>query len=142
MDLNELTGEVIGAAIEVHRELGGPGLLEDFYEGALACELELRGLQVQRQVAVPVVYKGHPIKKPHFIDLLIDKRLIVEVKSTEKHNAIYEAQLLTYLRLTGLNIGLVLNFGERHIRNGIRRVVNQFPETNLCASASLRQRES
>lgn len=139
MDLNELTGEVIGGAIEVHRVLGGPGLLEDFYETALACELDLRGLRVQRQVAVPVVYKGHQIKNPHFVDLIIDDRLIVEVKSTEKYNAVFEAQLLTYMRLTGLKVGLVINFGERHVRNGIRRVVNQFPEHNLSVSAPLRQ---
>ena len=139
MDLNELTGEVIGAAIEVHCELGGPGLLEDFYETALTYELELRGLKVQRQVAVPVIYKGRQIKNPHVLDLLVDERLIVEVKSTEKYNAVYEAQLLTYLRLTGLSVGLVINFGERHVRNGIRRVVNHFQENNLCASASLRQ---
>ena len=139
MDLNELTGEVIGAAIEVHRELGGPGLLEDFYETALACELELRGLKVQRQVAVPVVYKGRQIKNPHVLDLVFEERLIVEVKSTEKYNAIYESQLLTYLRLTGLSLGLVVNFGERHVRNGIRRVVNHFQENNLCVSAPLRQ---
>ena len=139
MDLNELTGEAIGAAIEVHRVLGGPGLLEEFYETALACELELRGMRVRRQVAIPVVYKGHQIKSPHFVDLMIEDRLIVEVKSTERHNALFEAQLLTYLRLTGLMVGLVINFGERHVSNGIRRVVNRFPENNLSVSAPLRQ---
>ena len=83
-------------------------------------------------MAVPVVYKGRQIKNPHVLDLVVDERLIVEVKSTEKYNAIYESQLLTYLRLTGLSLGLVVNFGERHVRNGIRRVVNHFQENNLC----------
>ena len=90
-------------------------------------------------MAVPVVYKGRQIKNPHVLDLVVDEQLIVEVKSTEKYNAIYESQLLTYLRLTGLSLGLVVNFGERHVRNGIRRVVNRFQENNLCVSAPLRQ---
>jgi GxxExxY protein len=122
--LNELTSEIIGAAIEVHRELGGPGLLEDVYEEALGCELGFRGTEVKRQVAVPVFYKGREVKKPLLIDLLVSDRVIVEVKAVEKYNPVYEAQLLTYLRLTGLNLGLVINFGERYVKNGVFRVVN------------------
>jgi GxxExxY protein len=139
MDLNALTGEIIGASIEVHRELGGPGLLEEIYESALACELGLRGLSVKRQVAVPVLYKGHAIKKPHFMDLLVEDRVVVEVKAVEKSSAIYEMQLLTYLRLTKLKLGLLINFGEGQIRHGVRRVVNGLPaKDDLCASASPR----
>ena len=139
MTLNDLTGEIIGAAIEVHRELGGPGLLEDIYESALACELDLRGISIKRQVAVPVIYKGHQVKHPHFIDLMIDEKVIVEVKAVERHSPIFETQLLTYLRLSKLPLGLVINFGERHVRQGIRRVVNGLsPEDNLRASASPR----
>ncbi|MDT8441561.1 MAG: GxxExxY protein [Desulfuromonadales bacterium] len=124
MTLNDLSGAIKGAAIEVHRELGGPGLLEDIYESALSCELALRGIPTKRQVAVPVLYKGHQVKHPHFIDLLVDNRVVVEVKATEKHSSIFETQLLTYLRLSNLQLGLVINFGERHVRQGIRRVVN------------------
>jgi len=139
MTLNDLTGEIIGAAIEVHRELGGPGLLEDIYESALAHELALRGIQARRQVAVPVFYKGHQVKHPHFIDLLVDDKIVVEVKAVERHSPIFETQLLTYLRLSKLRLGLVVNFGERHVRQGIRRVVNGVdPENDLRASASPR----
>jgi GxxExxY protein len=126
--LNHLTSEIIGAAIEVHRVLGGPGLLEDIYESALACEIGLRGFAVQRQVPIPVMYKGYEIKKPLFVDLLVAEQVVVEVKAVEKYNSIYDAQLLTYLRLTGLHLGLVINFGEKYIKNGIHRVVNGLPE--------------
>ena len=81
MKLNMLTGEIVGAAIEVHRELGGPGLLEEVYESAMVYELKLRGLAVEQQVAVPVLYKGHNIKKPHYLDLLVEGRVIVELKA-------------------------------------------------------------
>jgi GxxExxY protein len=139
VELNVLTGEVIGAAIEVHRELGGPGLLESIYESALCYELQARGIGCKQQVAVPVVYKGFEIKKPHFLDLLVDDRLIVEVKAVEKYSSIFEVQLLTYLRLKSLSVGLVINFGEKQLRQGIRRVVNNASvRDDLCASASLR----
>ncbi|HEU0265417.1 MAG TPA: GxxExxY protein [Geobacterales bacterium] len=128
MELNRLTGEIIGGAIEVHRELGGPGLLEDIYEQAFVRELALRGLSVKQQIPVPVLYKGVEIKKPLYLDLLVEGLIIVEVKATEKHNPIFEAQLLTYLRLTGLNLGLVINFGEKQLRQGIHRVVNKLKE--------------
>lgn len=129
MKWNELTGEVIGAAIEVHRELGGPGLLEGIYEAALVHELTLRSVKVEQQVTVPVKYKGESIKYPHVVDILVDGRLIIEVKATGQYNSIFEAQLLTYLRLTKLPLGLVINFGERTLKEGVRRVVNEFVET-------------
>jgi GxxExxY protein len=113
--MNQLSGDIIGAAIEVHRELGGPGLLEDIYEEAFAYELELRGFTAARQILVPVFYKNYQIKKPLVIDLLVNEKIIVEVKATEKYNKIFEAQLLTYLHLTKLNLGLVINFGVKYL---------------------------
>ena len=123
---NELTGEIIRAAIEVHRELGGPGPLEDVYEEALCHELQLRGLEVQRQTLVPIEYKGKLLHKRLKLDLLVNGEIIVEVKSVDCYNDIYQAQLLTYLRLTKRSLGLVINFGEKYVKDGIHRVVNNF----------------
>ena len=124
MDENQISREVVSSAIEVHRGLGGPGLLEDVYEEALAHELQLRGLNLKRQVFVPVFYNGKEIKKPLILDLLVNDSVIIEVKAVEKHNPVYESQLLTYLRLSGLNLGLLVNFGQRYVKDGIHRVVN------------------
>jgi GxxExxY protein len=121
---NPLSYKIIGAAIEVHRILGGPGLLESIYESALCHELSLQGLKIQSQVPVEVYYKGIKIRDPMLIDILVDDRIIVEVKATEKDHPIYDVQLLTYLRLTGLRLGLVINFGCRQIKEGIKRVIN------------------
>ena len=115
---NEISGVVVDAAIEVHRTLGGPGLLESVYEEALAYELELRGLQVERQKAVPILYKGKRLAT----DLRCD--LVVECKATTAHNPIFETQALTYLRLMDLRLALVVNFGQRLVKDGILRVVN------------------
>lgn len=125
MDENDLSHAIIGAAIEVHRELGGPGLLEDVYEQALCHELQLRGLPVERQVRVPVVYKGFSIKHPLCLDMLVGGKVVVEVKAVEKCQPIYQAQLLTYMRLARKRLGLLINFGERHLATGIQRVANQ-----------------
>jgi GxxExxY protein len=121
---NEISYKVIGAAIEVHKVLGGPGLLEGVYESCLCQELLLQKLIVQRQVQVPVIYKGVSVRDPLNIDILINNRLIVEVKATEKDSPLYKAQLLTYLRLTGLKLGLLINFGKESVKEGISRVVN------------------
>ena len=121
---NQLSYQIIGAAIEVHRTLGGPGLLESIYEDALRYELSLQGLKVQSQVPVKVCYKGAIIRDPLFLDLLVEDRLIIEVKATEKDLPIHDVQLLTYLRLTALRLGLVINFGHRHVKEGIRWVIN------------------
>ena len=121
---NPLSYKIIGAAIEVHRTLGGPGLLESIYESALCHELCLHGLKVRSQVPIEVNYKGMKIKDPLFLDILVDDCLIVEVKATEKANPIHEVQLLTYLRLTGLRLGLVINFGAKQVKEGIKRVIN------------------
>lgn len=121
---NPLSYKIIGAAIEVHRVLGGPGLLETIYESALCHELSLQGLKIRSQVPVEVNYKGVKIKDPLFLDILVDERIIVEVKAAEKGNPIHEVQLLTYLRLTGHRLGLLINFGARQVKEGIKRVIN------------------
>jgi GxxExxY protein len=121
---NTLSYKIIGAAMEVHRILGGPGLLESIYESALCHELKLQGLGIQSQVPVEVFYKGVIVRDPLIIDILVENKIIIEVKATEKENPIHEVQLLTYLRLTGLRLGLVINFGCRYIKEGIKRVIN------------------
>ena len=125
MTENELSRHLVDAAIEVHSVLGGPGLLESVYEESLAWELESRGLHVDRQVSVPISYKGKSLSNPLRIDLVLDRKVIVEVKATSHYNVIYEAQVLTYLRLTEMILGLVINFGNRTLREGIHRVVNK-----------------
>jgi GxxExxY protein len=124
MDENEISRVIVQSAIEVHRTLGGPGLLESVYEEALAWELTSRGLTVERQKSVPIVYKGHTLATPLRLDLLVNGQVIVECKATTQYNDIFEVQVLTYLRLTGLKLGLVINFGERWVKDGIHRVVN------------------
>lgn len=120
---NELSHKIIGAAIEVHR-IFGPGLLESIYESALCHELTLQGLKIQKQVPVKVVYKGISIKDPLYMDILVNNKVIVEVKAAEKNHPVFEMQLLTYLRLTGIKLGLLINFGCSQVKNGISRVVN------------------
>lgn len=121
---NGLSYKIIGAAIEVHRTLGGPGLLESIYEAALCHELTLQGLSIQRQMPVQVIYKGATIKDPLFIDVLVEGRVLVEVKATEKNHPVYETQVLTYLRLTGIKLGLLINFGHEQVKDGISRIAN------------------
>jgi GxxExxY protein len=121
---NAISKIIVDAAIEVHRTLGGPGLLESAYEEPLAWELTQRGLTVERQKPVPIIYKDHTLATPLRLDLLVNGLVIVECKATTRYNPIFEVQLLTYLRLTGLKLGLVINFGERLVKDGIHRVVN------------------
>jgi GxxExxY protein len=121
---NEISKIIVDSAIEVHRTLGGPGLLESVYEESLAKELEIRGVHIQRQVSLPIYYKKFKLAHPLRIDLLANKLVIIECKATTQYNTIYEAQVLTYLRLTGLKLGLVINFGEILVKNGLSRVVN------------------
>lgn len=124
MTENEISKVIVDAAIEVHRELGGSGLLESVYEEALADELTRRGMKVERQLAVPIVYKGRQLAAPLRLDLKVNELVLVDTKATTEWNPIFEAQMLTYLRLTKLRLGLVINFGEQYVKNGIRRVVN------------------
>ena len=124
MDEGKLSGEVIGAAIEVHRHFG-PGLLESAYELALEHELQLRGLQVERQKAVVLKYKTVELGDGFRLDLLVDNELVVEVKAIDTLLPIHEAQLLTYLRLSDKRLGLLINFNVRILKTGIRRVANE-----------------
>src|SRR5258705_2610241 len=128
MNENEVSKIIVDAAIEVHRELGGPGLIEDLYEEALAEELRLRGVLVERQLPVKVIYKGKLLNRPLRLDMKVAQIVLVDNKATTEWHPVFEAQMLTYLRLTGLKLGLVLNFGERILKAGIRRVVNGLPE--------------
>ena len=121
---NEISRAIVQCAIEVHRTLGGPGLLESVYEEALAWELSNAGLQVDRQVEVPITYKSNTLATPLVMDLLVNGKVIIECKATLNYNPLFEAQTLTYLRLTGLKLGMVINFGERMVKDGIHRVVN------------------
>jgi GxxExxY protein len=122
LENEQLTEQVIGAAIEVHRILG-PGLLESVYERCLSRELEMRGVAHQRQVLVPVIYKGQIIDCDLRMDIALSG-LVVELKSVEKILPIHEAQLLTYLKLSGNKVGLLLNFNVPKLRDGLKRMVN------------------
>jgi len=115
--------EVIGAAIEVHRLLG-PGLLESVYEECLCRELELRDVPFSRQVDLPVHYKGQELNKTFRLDVIVDEQVIVDLKAIQKLQPIDEAQLLTYLKLTGVWLGLIINFNVPLLRDGIKRMVN------------------
>ena len=120
-EINLLTEKIIGCAIEVHRQLG-PGLLEGTYELALGVEFTDAGLKFERQVVVPIVYKGRAIGE-YRLDMVVADAVIVEIKSVERHDPLFEAQLLTYLRVTKLQTGLLINFNTRLLKNGIRRLV-------------------
>ena len=124
MTENEISKVIVESAIEVHRELGGPGLLESVYEEALVEELTRRGMKVERQLQVPIVYKGKLLGAPLKLDLKVNGLVLVDDKAVTQWNPIFEAQMLTYLRLTKLKLGLVINFGEQYVKNGIHRVVN------------------
>ena len=120
-DINKLTERIIGCAIEVHRHLG-PGLLEATYEEALCVELETAGLKYQRQAVFPVIYRERNIGE-YRLDLIVENQAVVEIKSVERFDPVFEAQVLTYLRITGKKIGLLINFNSRLLRDGIRRFI-------------------
>ncbi len=124
---NEVAKVVVDAAFKVHNALG-PGLLESVYEAALTYELGLRGLSVRTQVPIPVVYDEVPLGLGFRADLVVEECLIVEIKSVEALSSVAYKVLLTYLRLSGTRLGLLINFGENLIKDGIRRVANQLPE--------------
>lgn len=120
---NEISKSVIGAAIEVHRALG-PGLLEAVYATCLAREFQLHGLGFEREVAVPVSYKGIRLYTAYRVDFLVERRVIVELKTVDRLHPVHLSQLLTYLRLTETRLGLLINFNVTVLRDGVRRVVN------------------
>ncbi len=127
-ELNELSGIIIDSAMEVHREFG-PGLLERVYESALAKELRLRGIQSVRQVAAPVVYKGEVLDDEAYrIDLLVEDEIVVELKTVPTLLPIHEAQIHTYMKLSGKCLGLLINFHVTLLNDGIKRHVINFPK--------------
>jgi GxxExxY protein len=122
MEFDDLSRRVIGCAIEVHKILGA-GLLESTYEKCLEHELHLAGLSYTAQQQLPVNYKGVQLDCGYRLDLVVENKLIIELKSVEKLQKIHEAQILTYMKLTGLNVGLLINFNETLLKNGIKRFV-------------------
>lgn len=125
---DRLTDEIIGSAIEVHRSLG-PGLLESAYETCLAYEPGERGFNVERQKSLPVIYREVKLEAGYRLDLLVNRSVIVEVKAVERLLPIHDAQLISYLRLSGCSLGLLINFNVKLLKDGIRRLVNTYPDT-------------
>jgi iron complex transport system substrate-binding protein len=125
MEHDDVTGGILDAALRIHREIG-PGLLESLYVSLLACELSRRGLDVDRERMISFSYDGAVVEDAFRADLLVERRVIVEVKSVERLAPVHQKQLLTYLRLTNLRVGLILNFGAETMKEGVKRVVNNF----------------
>lgn len=123
MDEDRITEAIIGAAIEVHRQLG-PGLFESTYEACLVYELRQSQWTVERQITLPVIYKGIQLEEGYRIDLLVEDKVIVEIKAVNTLQPIHEAQLLTYLKLSGRRVGLLINFAVPLLKNGIKRLIN------------------
>jgi GxxExxY protein len=126
-ELNRITKSISGAAVEIHKNLG-PGLLESAYEACLAFELADRGIQVERQKPLPLKYKGVNLDCGYWLDILVDGKVIVEIKAVEKLIPLYEAQLLSYLKLSQCKVGLLVNFNVQKLTDGIIRLVNNFPD--------------
>ena len=124
MHENEISKIILDAAIAVHKAFGGPGLLESCYEAALVQELKMRGMELERQRPIQLMYKGVALDETYRIDLLVGGKVVVECKAVDKHNPIFASQLLTYLKITGLKLGVVVNFGKSRIVDGFERVVN------------------
>jgi GxxExxY protein len=120
MEINKITEIIIGCAIEVHKNLG-PGLLESAYEECLAFELENAGLFIERQKAVPIVYKQIKLECGYRIDILVERKVVIELKSIDAINPAHEAQILTYMKFASMNIGLLINFNVTLLKNGIKR---------------------
>ena len=127
---DELTEKIIGAAIEVHKALG-PGLLESTYEVCLCRELDLRGIKFRRQVALPVKYKGVNLDAGYRLDIVVEDRVVLELKSVESLKEIHEAQLITYLKLSGYTVGLLLNFNVIYLKRAMKRIVNNFDDATI-----------
>ncbi len=135
--INELTEIIIGACVEIHKTLG-PGLLESAYEECLCHELTLQGIHFDRQKPLPLEYKGIQLECGYRLDLVVEGKVILELKAIEILLPVHEAQLLTYLKLTGMHVGLLVNFHVQVLKSGIRRMVNNYTDEPLCASVSLR----
>ena len=134
--LNNITDQIIGSAVAVHRTLG-PGLLESAYETCLVFELRERGLKVEQQKPVPVVYRGVKLDCGYRLDAVVEGKVVIEIKAVERINSLHEAQLLSYLRLCGCRIGLLINFHVPLLKNGVRRIVNEFPDSAISANSAV-----
>ncbi|ANE51619.1 GxxExxY protein [Flavisolibacter tropicus] len=135
MEINDITGIIIDEAIKLHNDLG-PGLLESVYEEVLTHCLNKRGLDVKRLVPIPVFYDGIKMEVGFRADMIVENRVIIEIKSVEILAPVHHKQLLTYLKLTDISVGLIINFNEALLKNGIKRIVNNF---NPALSAPLRE---
>jgi len=124
MDINDVSGQVVDAAMKVHSALG-PGLLESAYEKCLLFELHRRGIEARTQVELPIVYDGVRIDAGYRIDLLVDDRVIVEIKAVEEVHPVHAAQIISYLKLSGKKLGLLINFHVEHLKDGIERFANK-----------------
>jgi GxxExxY protein len=126
--LDAITRKIIGAAIEVHKRLG-PGLLESAYATCLAFELRHVGVKVEEQKPLPVIYRDVKLDCGYRLDLVVEDSVVIEIKAVERLAPIHDAQLLSYLRLSGMRVGLLINFHVQVLKNGLRRIVNDFPDT-------------
>ena len=126
--INKITDGIIGGAIDVHRALGS-GLLESAYEACLAFELTDLGHRIERQKQMPISYRGVQVDAGYRLDLVVDDLVVVELKAVERIEPIHRAQLLSYLKLSGLSVGLLINFNVKVLKNGVRRLVNNLPES-------------
>ena len=133
--MKELTGQIIAAAMKVHSQLG-PGLLESAYEACLEYELKKQGLNVERQKALPVVYDGVKLDCGYRIDLWVENQVVLELKAVDKIAPIHEAQILSYLKMSGCQVGLLINFNVLHLREGIKRLVNHYTEPPRSSASS------
>ena len=137
MEINDVTGQIIDAAMKVHTALG-PGLLESAYQACLAHELRKRGLVVQTQLVLPIEYDGTKLDAGYRIDLLVENCVIVELKAVETMNPIFEAQILSYLKLSKLEVGLLINFHVPRLKDGLKRIVNNYAGKLTAESAEFR----
>ena len=125
MEINEITGIVVDRALMIHRELG-PGLLESVYQRILAYELRKAGLEIETEVPIPVEWDGHVIDESFRADMIVNGKVLIELKSVESTLPVHQKQTLTYLKLSGIEIGLLINFGEALLKDGIHRIANNF----------------
>jgi GxxExxY protein len=137
-ELDLITGQIIGAAIEVHRHLG-PGLLESAYEACLAFELCERGFKIEQQKPLPVIYRDVKLDCGYRLDLIVEDVVIVEIKAVEHLLPIHDAQLLSYLRLSHRNVGLLINFHVGLLKNGVKRIVHEFPDSAFSANSAVEE---
>jgi GxxExxY protein len=134
--LDQITRRIIGAAIEVHKGVG-PGLLESAYQACLAYEVRQCGLKVEEQVPLPVLYKDVKLDCGYRMDLVVEDSVIVEIKAVEQLCPIHEAQLLSYLRIAHKHVGLLINFHNRVLKDGLKRIVNEFPDSAISAFSAV-----